>query len=76
MTAPCARIWRDGVVTTIPSENVVPGDVLQLEAGDLVAADARLLSASSLSCVESVLTGESDTVAKRVEALQEAQEFQ
>ena len=73
MTAPRARIWRDGVVTTIPSERVVPGDVLQLEAGDLVAADARLLSASSLSCVESVLTGESDTVAKRVEALEEAQ---
>ena len=72
MTAPLARVWRDGVVTTIASESVVPGDVLQLEAGDLVAADARLLSAASLTCVEFVLTGESDFVEKRAEALEEA----
>ncbi len=62
MTAPRAKVWRDGAVTTIPSAEVVPGDILELESGDLVAADARLLAAASLSCVESALTGESEAV--------------
>lgn len=65
MTAPRAKVWRDGVVTTVPAADIVPGDVLELEAGDLVAADARLLEASSFKCIESTLTGESDAVAKR-----------
>jgi Ca2+-transporting ATPase len=64
MTAPRTKVWRDGSVKTIASADVVPGDVLELEAGDLVAADARLLSATSLTCVESALTGEAETVVK------------
>lgn len=64
MTAPQAKVWRDGVVMTISAADVVPGDVFELEAGDLVAADARLLQAASLKCVESALTGESDAVEK------------
>lgn len=60
MTAPRAKIWRDGAVTTSASADVVPGDLLELESGDLVAADARLLSAASLTCVEAALTGESE----------------
>ncbi|MGC1860617.1 MAG: cation-transporting P-type ATPase [Methylocystis sp.] len=71
MTAPSAKVWRDGAVTTVAAADVVPGDLLKLDAGDLVAADARLLSAASLSCVEAILTGEAEPVAKRVEALDE-----
>ncbi|MEK4032399.1 HAD-IC family P-type ATPase [Methylocystis sp. IM3] len=69
MTAPRAKVWRDGALTTIASAEVVPGDILELEAGDLVAADARLLNAASLACVESALTGESEAVAKSAETL-------
>ena len=69
MTAPQAKVWRDGAVTTIASADVVPGDILELESGDLVAADARLLTASSLTCVEAALTGESEAVTKNAETL-------
>ncbi len=64
MTAPQAKVRRDGKVTSIPASGIVAGDIIELEAGDLVAADARLLEASSLKCIESALTGESDAVAK------------
>ena len=64
MTAPRAKVVRDGSVTVVPSAEVVPGDILELEAGDLVAADARVLEAASLRCVESALTGESEAVNK------------
>ncbi|HEV7401443.1 MAG TPA: cation-translocating P-type ATPase [Chthoniobacteraceae bacterium] len=64
MTAPQAKVVRDGQVMAIPAAGIVSGDILALEAGDLVAADARLLTAASLSCVESALTGESEAVAK------------
>jgi Ca2+-transporting ATPase len=43
MTAPQAKVRRDGKVTSIPASGIVAGDILALEAGDLVAADARLL---------------------------------
>lgn len=69
MMAPQAKVRRDGRLAAIPAQNIVPGDVLALEPGDLVAADARLLSAASLKCVESALTGESEAVAKLSEAL-------
>ena len=65
MTAPQAKVRRDGHVTLIPASGVVVGDILALEAGDLVAADARLLSAASLTCIESTLTGESEAVTKQ-----------
>ncbi|MEQ1694051.1 MAG: HAD-IC family P-type ATPase, partial [Gemmatimonas sp.] len=65
MTAPLAKVRRDGAVTTIPASQVVTGDILALEAGDLVAADARLLSAASLTCTEASLTGESEAVSKQ-----------
>jgi Ca2+-transporting ATPase len=69
LTAPRARVWRDGRVTTVAASTIVPGDVLELEAGDLVAADARLLESASLKCIESALTGESDAVDKNGETL-------
>ena len=65
LTSPRARVRRDDKVTVVPASNVVPGDLLELEAGDLVAADARVLEATLLKCVESALTGESEAVEKR-----------
>ncbi len=73
MTAPLAKVWRDGKVATIPAANVVTGDILELEAGDLIAADARLLTAASFSCLEAALTGESTPVRKRTEPLAAAE---
>ncbi|MFZ5477863.1 MAG: cation-translocating P-type ATPase [Myxococcota bacterium] len=64
MTAPRARVLRDDHAVQIPAAEVVPGDVLLLEAGDLVAADARLREAHALSTTEAALTGESVPVEK------------
>ena len=64
MTAPRAKVRRDGRVALIPAATLVVGDVLVLEAGDLVAADARILTAASLRCQEAALTGESLAVRK------------
>lgn len=64
MTAPQAKVRRDGKVIMIPASRIVVGDILALEAGDLVAADARLIEAASLKCIESALTGESLGVTK------------
>lgn len=69
MTAPHARVRRDGEVVSIAASDVVVGDVLELEAGDLVAADARLLHTASLTTIESALTGESETVSKHSDVL-------
>lgn len=68
MTAPRARVIRNGRSEIIPAAHVVPGDILALEAGDVVAADARLLEANVLSTKEAALTGESTPVRKRTEA--------
>lgn len=68
MTAPRARVIRDGRQAVIAASAVVPGDVLSLEAGDVVAADARLLSAHDLQTNEAALTGESAPVRKSNEA--------
>lgn len=70
LAAPRARVLRDGSPAVIPADEVVPGDILLLEAGDLVAADARLLRAASLRTVESALTGESEPVDKSSHALE------
>ena len=72
MTAPSAKVWRDGQVVSIPAIEVVVGDVLEFEDGDLAAADARLLEAASLRCIESSLTGESEAVQKKTGTLSQA----
>ena len=59
MSAPHARVIRDGVETLIEASELVPGDIIKLEAGDFVPADARLLHSVSLKSEESALTGES-----------------
>jgi Ca2+-transporting ATPase len=69
MAAPQAKVWRDGAIKAVPAVEIVTGDVLELEAGDLVAADARLLTAASFKCVESALTGESEAVEKQAVTL-------
>lgn len=67
LTAPMARVLRDGVAAHVPAADLVVGDVLLLEAGDLGGADARLFQCSSLRCVESALTGEAAPVSKQTE---------
>ncbi len=64
MSAPTAKVVRDGHVVQVPGQEVVPGDVVVLEAGDSVCADGRLLESVSLKCAESALTGESLPVEK------------
>jgi P-type Ca2+ transporter type 2C len=59
MTAPTAKVRRDGELVEVASALVVPGDILEFEAGDAISADARLLQAIDLSAEESALTGES-----------------
>ena len=59
MSAPHARVIRDGEETVIDASELVPGDIIRLEAGDFVPADARLLHSVSLKSEESALTGES-----------------
>jgi len=59
LSAPHARVIRDGVESVIDSKDLVVGDIIKLEAGDFVPADARLLSSSALKSEESALTGES-----------------
>lgn len=59
MSAPHARVLRDGTEQIINAALLVPGDIIRLEAGDFIPADARLLSSVSLKCEESALTGES-----------------
>src|SRR3954454_19683806 len=64
-----ARVRRDGALTQLPAEQLVPGDVVEVEAGDLVPADGRVLSAATLEVAEAALTGESLPVAKGAAAV-------
>ncbi len=64
MTAPRARVMRDGHSVMLPADAIVPGDFLVLEAGDVAAADARLRTAHALTTNEAPLTGESTPVEK------------
>ena len=68
LTAPTANVCRDGTWQVCPARELVCGDVIRLEAGDQVPADAALYRASGLSVNESVLTGESEAVSKHAAA--------
>ncbi|PZO38570.1 MAG: magnesium-transporting ATPase [Shackletoniella antarctica] len=65
MASPSVRVQRDGRLQDVPSQDLVPGDIMLLEAGDQVAADGRLLEASNLQLRESALTGEAQGVNKQ-----------
>ncbi|HIX01305.1 MAG TPA: cation-translocating P-type ATPase [Candidatus Ligilactobacillus excrementigallinarum] len=73
MTTPTTRVRRNGVVTQIKSEELVPGDIVLLEAGDIVPADVRLLSANNLKIEEAALTGESVPVEKNTAVMTKEQ---
>lgn len=64
LSSPNAKVIRNGVKVEIPSREVVPGDIVILEAGDLVVADGRIIESFSLQVNESALTGESESVNK------------
>ncbi|MFW5652288.1 MAG: cation-translocating P-type ATPase, partial [Acetivibrio ethanolgignens] len=68
LTAPTAYVLRDGIPSIIPARELVPGDVLLLETGQYVPADARLLTAVNLKVDEASLTGESHPVEKQASA--------
>lgn len=69
MAAPKAKVRRDGTVKQIPAKEIVPGDILLLETGDKIPADARLIESSNLKVDEAILTGESMPVDKHTTRL-------
>ena len=71
MAVPSVRVRREGHVREISSTELVPGDVILLEAGNLVPADCRVLASASLKVQEAALTGESEAVDKQVEPIPE-----
>ncbi|MBZ0099084.1 MAG: HAD-IC family P-type ATPase, partial [Taibaiella sp.] len=71
MAAQHALVLRNGKTKDIDAAELVPGDIVLLEAGNVVPADARLIESASLKAEEAALTGESDSVHKTVDALQD-----
>jgi len=69
MSAPTAKVKRDGIIQTIPSEEVVPGDLIIIETGSYIPADARIVKSYNLKVEESALTGETIPVLKDERAL-------
>jgi len=72
MAAPETMVLRDGAAITLPADELVPGDIVLLEAGNVVPADLRLLTTEELQADESALTGESHPVDKRAARLSDA----
>ncbi len=70
MSSPNAKVIRNGEKIEVPARKIVPGDILVLDAGDMVVADGRVLESHSLQVRESALTGESENVNKLVDVLQ------
>lgn len=73
LSAPMAKIFRDGMLRSMPARELVPGDVIDLEAGDNIPADARLIQSFDLEMQESALTGESVPVEKDAASLVETE---
>lgn len=66
MQEPQSRVRRDGVLSLVPAQELVPGDLVELEAGDIVPADGRLLRTATMETQEAALTGESTPIGKDV----------
>ena len=73
LQVPQARVRRGGTVVAIDSTKVVPGDVVLLEAGDVIPADGRVVTSATLETQEAALTGESAPIAKNANALPEGE---
>jgi Ca2+-transporting ATPase len=73
MSVPQVRVMRDGRLTELSARDLVPGDILQMETGNVVPADARLLQAINLRIQEAALTGESEPIEKQTAALAAAE---
>ncbi|MEM2885161.1 MAG: HAD-IC family P-type ATPase, partial [Thermoproteota archaeon] len=71
LTAPKARVLRDGVEEIVPAREVVPGDIVLLESGDRIPADGQLLEVVDMKTDEAIMTGESTPVEKRVGVVDE-----
>ncbi len=71
LASPTMKVKREGEWLDIPSEEIVPGDIVRLQGGDKVSADIRLIEANELYAEESALTGESESVAKHAHVLEE-----
>ena len=69
LSSPHAKVRREGALLSVPASDLVPGDVVLLEAGDYVSADLRLTVSAGLRVDESALTGESEPVEKHAETL-------
>ncbi|OAB74505.1 cation-translocating P-type ATPase [Paenibacillus crassostreae] len=69
MSAPEAKVMRDGAIMTVPARELVSGDIVVLDAGDYVPADGRLIESGSLKVNEGMLTGESEAVEKHVNTI-------
>ncbi|MGL5098451.1 MAG: cation-translocating P-type ATPase, partial [Fusobacteriaceae bacterium] len=70
LSAPNAKVLRDGKKIVLPAREIVPGDIVILDAGDFVPADGRIIQAETLKISESALTGESEPVEKKEEILE------
>ena len=73
MQVPQARVVRDGSVAMVPALEVVPGDIVQVEAGDIVPADGRIIRSATLETQEAALTGESAPIGKHAATLADAE---
>ena len=69
LAVPRVKVKRDGAVVDVLSADLVPGDIVMLEAGNFVPADGRVVESASLRMIEAILTGESDAVEKRTDAI-------
>lgn len=69
MATPSARVRREGKTQTVPSRELVPGDIILVEAGDAISADSRLIKVANLRVQEASLTGESEPVSKHAHGL-------
>src|SRR3954453_7255350 len=73
MQVPQSRVVRDGSVALVPAVGLVPGDIVKVEAGDIVPADGRIIESATLETQEAALTGESAPIGKDAVALPSAE---